>query len=70
MKIKVFYNYILWLLGIREILPSDITLAKEIKESNQEFVEIGDNFLKLNYVTKEFYGRQGVVKKLEKLTPD
>ena len=67
MKIKERYNYILWLLGVRKILPSDITGAKIIKENNEKLIELGGEFLKLNYEGSEFKGRESIIKKLRKI---
>ena len=39
MKIKVLYNYILHILVIREVLPSDIIRSKPVKECNEEMVK-------------------------------
>lgn len=40
MKIKVLYNYILHILVIREVLPSDIIRSKPVKECNEEMVKL------------------------------
>jgi D-alanyl-D-alanine dipeptidase len=54
-------------LGLRKILPSDITQSKKIKESDQSLIEAGDEFFKLNLVTDYFFGRQRVIEKLKKV---
>ncbi len=70
MQIKVKYNYLLWLLGFRKILPSDIIKAKKINENNEPLVELGAEFLKLNYVGSDLRGRKEVVEKLKRINEE
>ena len=40
MKIRVLYNYILTILGIRDMLPGDILRSKPIKECHEPMVHL------------------------------
>lgn len=66
MRIKVFYNYILKRLGIRELLPGDILRSKEIRECNEEMVALNSGngiFMK----EETLYCRKSVADKLLKV---
>ena len=43
MEYKVWYNYLLFRLGIRKVLPKKIISNVKIEENNEELVKVDNN---------------------------
>lgn len=68
MEYKVWFNYILFRLGLRKVLPSQIINSVKVLENNEELVEIDDS--KIIISTKSPYLRESVNLKIEQIASD
>lgn len=68
MKIRIVYNYILFRLGIRHILPAYFIRKIRVQECDEPIVKLSDNSTILSVGGQELLGRKSVIHKLERIS--
>lgn len=67
MSIRIIYNYVLFRLGIRHILPSYFIRRIMVEECEEPIVKLPDDSAILSAGGRPLFGRKSVIVKLEKI---